>query len=151
MQNTKIVIMTENASVSVNLTGKRNFMHLARKSDNYKGDEDHKQLLIDMLWSHYGIAAIRAEPFKTLLGKHRIPDVRSTNYPGETLYFELDGEYHGFGDELTTSDYTYRKQQDYKDLGYHLITINKAVTDGYDADLMKVILESHNLQDLRTK
>jgi len=142
--------MTVSANVNVNLTGKRNFMHLSRKSDNYKGDEDHKQILIDLLWNHYGIAAIRAEPFKTLAGKHRTPDVRTTNYPGEVLYFELDGEYHGFGDALTTSDYTYRKQQDYKDLGFHLITINKSVTDGYNEELIKVILDSHNIKMLKS-
>ena len=136
------------ANVLVKITGNRAWIDKARKSDNYKGDADDKQLLIDILWKHFHIAAITGDSIETISGRKRIPDVRSTNY-NPTIYFEMDGEYHGFGDELTTSDATYRRNKDYEDLGYKLIVINKSDTDGYDKSKIIANLKAHGIRDQR--
>jgi len=123
--------MMECVSATVSITGKRSYIHASRKSDNYKGDENDKQFLIDLLWSEFGIAAIRPEPIMTYSGKPRFADVKSTN-TNPVLFFELDGEYHGYGDEITTSRGTWERNYDYEQLGHKLLVINKADTNDYN-------------------
>lgn len=139
--STTTVIMTECVSVLVNITRKRSYIWRARKSDNYKGDDKEKQFLIDLLWSDFGIASIRPEPILTTSGKHRFPDLRSTN-TNPIYYFELDGEYHGSGDDISTSAQTWERNRDYDKLGYRLIVINKEATDGYDKKKVRMLLKS---------
>jgi len=128
---TKTAIMMFGVSATVNITGKRSYIHASRKSDNYKSDEMDKQFLIDLLYQEFGIAAIRPEPIMTLSGKPRYADVKSTN-TNPVLFFELDGEYHGYGDEITMSRGTWERNYDYEQLGHKLLVINKADTDGYN-------------------
>ena len=142
---TKTVIPIESVNAIVNITSKRGWIHRARKSENYEGDEMDKQKLIDILWSRFGISAIRPEPIMTIQGKPIYPDVKTTNLD-ENIYFEMDGLYHGWGDEITTTDYTFKKQQAYKDLGHTMITINKEATNGYETDLIIELLEAWGLK-----
>jgi len=141
----KIVIMIEPASVHVSITRRRGWIHKARKDIDYEGDTMDKQKLINILWEHFRISAIRPEPVMTLQNKPIYPDIKTTNLV-EAIYFEMDGEYHGWGDEMTTTDYTYRKQQAYEQLGLKMITINKAATNGYDTDLIIELLETWGLK-----
>jgi len=139
--------MTGLASVPVSITGKRGWIHKARRSDNYEGDEMDKQKLINILRDYFGIASIRPEPYIALTGRPRYPDVKTTDHdPG--YYFELDGEYHGSGDSISTTDATYRRNKDYKDLGYNLIVINKEATNGYETVLIIELLEAWGLKKL---
>ena len=120
----------EFVSVHVNLTNKRRFVHEARKSDNYGWDEDDKQRVIDIIRNFFGIHCIRSDRIN--VGSYgRIPDLHTTDcYP--TRYIELDGDYHGFGDGITTTNKTRRRNTEYEEKGLDLIVINKSLTDGYD-------------------
>jgi len=111
-------------------TMKKQWIYRARKSDNYTWDEDDKQKVIDILRDEFGIHSIRSDGLPDI---RRIPDIETTDiYP--TIYIELDGGYHGFGDDVSTVDKTKRRNQDYIDKGYKLIIINEADTDGYSRD-----------------
>ena len=120
----------EFVSVHVNLTNRRSFMHRARKSDGYQGDEDDKQRVISIIVKFFGIHCVRSDLIDVGLNG-RIPDLRSTD-TNPVYYIELDGEYHGFGDELTTSQKTERRNREYEEKGLELIVINKAQTNGYE-------------------
>jgi len=137
--------MTGNASVPVSITSKRGWIHRARKGENYEGDELDKQKLINILRDDFGISAIRPEPIMTVEGKPIYPDVKTTDLR-ENIYFELDGPYHGWGDEMTTTDYTYKKQMAYQDLNLKMITINKEATNGYETVLIIELLEAWGLK-----
>jgi len=139
--------MTGLASVPVNITSKKGWIHRARKGENYEGDDMDKQKLIGILRESFGITGIRPEPIITLRGSPRYPDVKSTN-TDPVYYFEMDGEYHGSGDSISTTDATYRRNKDYKDLGYDLIVINKEATNGYETDLIIELLEAWGLKRL---
>ncbi len=127
------------------ISGKRSYIHQARKSDNYSSDEDDKQMLIDLLWSEFHIAAIRPDFFVANDGKRIYPDVRTTNYPDGTIYFELDGEYHGAGD-ITTSDKTWRRNHRYEESNKDLIVINKEDTNGYEKNKIMEILKAQGFR-----
>lgn len=116
-------------SVSVNITGKRRFIHSARRSDNYTGDTDDKQRLIDILRDHFGIHSITAEPILLSAKRCIIPDVVTTDYDPLT-YFELHGRYHGLPD--VPSQYTLAKRDKYADLGLKCIEIWEEDTDDYN-------------------
>ncbi len=143
-----VVIMIEFASVVVNLTNKRSYVWRARKSENYKYDDDDKQRVIDILWQEFGIAAVRGDPIETASGRRRIPDLRTTNHC-PAFYVELDGDYHGFGDDLTTSDATFRRNEDYERLGAKLIVINKSESDGYSKKFIVEKLKILGIKDQR--
>ncbi len=129
----------------MNISRKRSYIHQARRSDNYSSDEDDKQMLIDLLWSEFHIAAIRPDFFVAHDGRKIFPDVRTTNYLGDTIYFELDGEYHGAGD-ITTSDKTWRRNHRYEESNKNLIVINKEDTNGYEKNKILEILKSHGFK-----
>ena len=132
-------------SVLMNITGKRSYIHRARRSDDYSSDEDDKQFLINLLWSEFHIACIRGEPFLGYDGKRVYPDVKTTNYDPVT-YFELDGEYHGFGDHITKTKKTQRRDDRYIRAGNNLIVINKADTNDYDKHEVIKLLQSFGLK-----
>jgi len=129
----------------MNISGKRSYIHKARKSDNYSSDEEDKQMLIDLLWSEFHIAAIRPEFFVAHDGVRILPDVRTTNHPDGTFYFELDGEYHGAGD-ITTSDKTWRRNHRYEESNKNLIVINKEDTNGYEKNKIMEILRGRGFR-----
>ena len=129
-------------------TGKKEWIHRARRSDNYGGDDDDKQILIDILRDNFGIHSVRGDVVHTIRNTVRYPDVTTTDYL-PTLYLELDGEYHGFGDDISTSNGTFRRNKDYEDLGYRLIVINKLDTDGYNKRKIVALLKAHGIRDQR--
>jgi len=127
------------------ISGKRSYIHKARRSDNYISDEEDKQMLIDLLWSEFHIAAIRPDFFVANDEVRIFPDVQTTNYPGGTFYFELDGEYHGAGD-ITTSDKTWRRNHRYEESDKNLIIINKEDTNGYEKNKIMEILKDQGFR-----
>jgi len=127
------------------ISGKRSYIHRARRSDNYISDEEDKQMLIDLLWSEFHIAAIRPQFFVAHDGRRIFPDVVTTNHPDGEFYFELDGEYHGAGD-ITTSDKTWRRNHRYEESGKKLVVINKEDTNGYKKNRVIEILKSHGFK-----
>jgi len=122
-----------------NLTNRYSYVHKARKSDNYKSDEEDKQNFINLMWDCFRIACIRGDAFMGFDGKTVLPDVKTTNYSPET-YFELDGEYHGSGDDVSTTDKTWRRNARYDKAALRMIAINKADTNGYEPKKVLKIL-----------
>ncbi len=127
------------------ISGKRSFVWKARKSDNYKYDEDDKQKVIDIIRKFFNIYCVRCELID--VGTYgRIPDLRTTNH-NPILYIELDGAYHGFGDEISTTKKTSRRNLEYEEKGLGLIVINKELTDGYEekkvVEMLKPFIKSN--------
>ena len=129
----------------MNITGKRSYIHTARKSDSYSSDEEDKQMLIDLLWSEFHISAIRPEPFMANDGRRVFADVMSTNQPEGNIYFELDGEYHGSGD-ISTSDKTWRRNHRYDEAKKTLIVINKEMTNDYEKSKIIELLKAQGFK-----
>jgi len=123
----------------------KKWIDLARKSDNYTWDEDDKQKIIDILRDEFGIHSIRSDGLPDI---RRIPDLETTDIC-PTVYIELDGGYHGFGDDISTVEKTKRRNQQYVDMAYRLIVINEADTDGYDEDKIIGVLKAHGIKDQR--
>jgi len=136
--------MMEYVNVLMIITGKRRYIHRARRSDDYSSDEDDKQFLINLLWSEFKIACIRGEPFLGYDGKRVYPDCKTTNYNPET-YFEMDGEYHGFGD-ITKTKKTKGRDDRYIKSGKNLIVINKAGTNDYERKQIIKLLQSYGMK-----
>ena len=127
----------------------KEWIYRARKSDNYTWDEDDKQKVIDILRDEFGVHSIRSDGIRTARGTNRIPDLETTDvFP--TVYIELDGGYHGYGDDISISTRTLRRNEDYADLGYELIVINEADTDGYDEARVIAVLKAHGIKDQRS-
>ena len=98
--------MIESVNAPVKITGKRFYIDQARKSPDYAGDRDDKDLLRNILWKNFGIAAIEPpNALECLDGTHIWADLRTTNYKPVT-YFEMHGPYHPQIND--SSDYTYR-------------------------------------------
>lgn len=97
----------------MNITNKRSFIHKARKSQNYKYDDDEKQMLINVLWKHFKIASVRAAPIMQDDKILMVPDVVTTNHSPK-IYFELNGLGHGW-DEFPSSR-TWEKRHLYETL-----------------------------------
>ena len=125
----------------MNLTNKRSYVHKARKSDNYKYDLDEKDKVRKILLERFGLYAFEDEVI-TWSEEHRYPDLFIKS---EQTAIELDGEGHGFGDDITTTDKTWKRNRFYEDIGMKLIIINKAVTE-YEEDKIIQCLELHGLE-----
>jgi len=123
------------------ITNKRSWIGKARKSENYVGDRDDKQHLINILRESFGIHSITSEPILCLDGKHIIPDIETTDYDPKT-FFELHGEYH----EQVEGDYTSRKKEKYFELGLNLVEIWKNLTDGYDEVMIIEVLKKNGIR-----
>lgn len=125
------------------ITNKRSWLAKARESENYAGDRDDKQHLINILRESFGIHSITSEPLLCLDGKHIIPDVETTDYNPKT-YFELHGEYHEQIED--SSDYTWRKRKKYEELGLNLVEIWKTLTDDYDEIMVVMVLKQNGIR-----
>ena len=117
----------------MNITNKRSWVHKARKEGRVLGDVDQKFKLIEILREEFGIHGLTDEVVYDMEGNFRRPDVFSRAYK---IAFELDGEYHGSGDEVSMSEQTRERNAFYNRQGIQCIMINKEMTEGYDRDLV---------------
>jgi len=122
---------------------KKQWIHRARKLDSYNWDEDDKQKVIDIVRTSFGIHLIR-DAVVVHNGKARYPDLKSTNY-SPLLFVELDGEYHGAGDEITETTRTGRRNEFYQKQNLQLIVINKEATEGYKKERVIEVLEANGV------
>jgi very-short-patch-repair endonuclease len=107
---------------------KKSWIHQARKSDNYSWDYKEKDKVNWILREHFGFAGVFDEPVGTR-EDHRFPDIYVRH---RCLVIELDGEYHGSGDDISTSAKDSGRYEWFRQHGFKLIVINKEATDGYD-------------------
>jgi len=124
--------------------GKKSFIHKARKERNDPVDTPEIWKLIRILRDYFGLVGLTGEVFKTLEGLV-YPDVYNKSHQ---IAFELDGEYHGYGDDISTSDGTWKRNSRYKSANIKLIIINKAATHYSDKAIIEV-LETHGLVRIR--
>jgi len=122
---------------------KKQWVHRARKQDNYKSDTEQKNDLNWTLRRHFGFAGCFDRVAVGTPAHFKKPDliVEHRDY-----VFELDGEYHGFGDAATTSDKDKERESWYAKRGYKLFVINKYVTEKYREDLVIARLEAQGLE-----
>ena len=123
---------------------KKQWIHRARKQDSYKYDIDDKDKINRLLKREFGFSGITDEGIGTVTD-HKFPDIYVRH---RDLVIELDGEYHGNGDPISTSAKDFERYAWYKKHGLNLIVINKNDTDGYDEDLVIARLETCGLKRL---
>ena len=126
---------------------KRSFIHRARKSENYSGDEEDKQKVITIIREEFGYHFVRPlRALQCLDGSYILPDLVSTDYRIKT-YIELHGFYHN--DIEDSTDYTYQKRKKYLELGLELIEIWKDKKHGYTRENVITRLESHGFTRIK--
>ena len=123
------------------LTGKKQWVHKYRKEHPEERDMDEKFLLIEILRNEFGLHGLTGEV--VVVGEKFVyPDVfvKSTE-PQQA--FELDGYYHGDGENLRERD---RVRDDlYKIARVNVFHINRRATDNYRRELIIECLRSKGL------
>jgi len=117
-------------------------MYLARKSDSDNYDDKEKDKVNWMIRKHFGVAGIFDEPIGTK-EDHKFPDIYIRH---RSIVIELDGEYHGNGDLISTSSKDYERHDWYRKHGLVLIVINKEATNGYDEKLVVARLKAMGMR-----
>jgi hypothetical protein len=121
---------------------KKQWVHKYRKEHPEERDLQEKFLLIEILRTEFDRYGLTGEVCE-LNGRIRFPDVLvKACSPQEA--FELDGEYHGWGE--STSDKDYKRNEHYAKMGIKLYIINKVATEGYKPELIKMVLREQGLK-----
>jgi len=109
---------------------KRQWMHKYRKEHPEERDLVEKFLLIKILREKFGRYGLTGEVVN-IGEEYRYPDVMVNSIEPQEVY-ELDGEYHGFGEIQGRKDLS--KDDFYSRAGVTVYHINKVQTDGYSED-----------------
>jgi len=125
------------------ITGKKAWIHKARKEREGEVDIPEKFKLIKILRDHFGMSGTTDDVIVSPSGP-LYPDVLVKRHEPQ-IAFELDGLYHGLGDDITTSTGTYKRNSKYAEVDVKLVIINRAVTE-YDDGLIIEALEAHGLE-----
>ena len=129
----------------MNLTNKRSFVHRANKRRTSESDIPDKFKVMAILKKHFGIITLTDEAIPTPSGHfdYRNPDLFDKQ---NQAVYELDGEVHGWGDEISVRERDQRKLDDYDKIGMKYYIINSAVTRGYSEDLVVSELKKQGLK-----
>lgn len=125
----------------MSITNKRSWIHKARKEREGEGDIPEKFKVIRILRDHFDLHGLTGECICDWEDQALPPKIIEFRFPDifiktEQIAIELDGEYHGFGDDLTISDQTVQRNLFYDRLGIQCITLNKKMTQDYDEGLI---------------
>lgn len=109
----------------MNPTKKKSFINRANQRRLVPSDFDRISELQSIL-SGFGYHSFRGQVIKSdkFLVSERRPDL-ILNYKGVAIPIELDGGIHGFGDEVSETDKTKDRNDDYLRAGYTPIIINE--------------------------
>jgi len=119
----------------------------AKKKQEGGSDRDDKFQVIAVLKNHFGLYGLTGEAFETADQEWVFPDIFVKSSEPQ-IAIELDGEVHGLGDEMTTTDKTFKRNGRYERLGIKLIILNKIQTDGYEDSCVIEVLKNQGLKPL---
>ena len=125
------------------ITGKKSWIHKARKERETEVDLPEKSKVLKILFDHFKLYGTLNEVVLVPSGP-LYPDILIKRHEPQ-IAIELDGLYHGWGDDITTSTGTYKRNAKYAESDVKLIIISKAVTE-YDDGLIIEALEAHGLE-----
>lgn len=122
--------------------------HVSRAMQSWSddGDINEKFRLIRILKEVFGLYGLTGEHLTTLEGEWIKPDVFVKSSEPQ-IAFELDGDIHGLGDDITTTDSTWKRNERYAKLSVKLIIINEALTKYEDQEIIEV-LKLHGLKEI---
>lgn len=126
--------------------GTGRYVSRAMQSWSDDGDINEKFRLIRILRERFGLYGLTGERLTTLEGEWIKPDVFVKSSEPQ-IAFELDGDIHGLGDDITTTDSTWKRNERYAKLNVKLIIINEALTKYEDQEIIEV-LKLHGLKEI---
>lgn len=116
--------------------GIQSYRHRANKKRTSEIDIPDKFKVMKILKLRFGIITLTDEVVSTPGGyaTYRKPDLFDKQH---RRAFELDGEgVHGWGDQISLRERDWRKLTDYELIKLPYYTLNSAVTQGYDEELV---------------
>jgi hypothetical protein len=132
------------------------FQHKWRRENpgQSKSDWDGKYIIKEVLSEHFGLSGVTDKVifvpaiYDTVCGKDTCIQLERKRYPDvfvePNLAFEADGEYHDISTEMPLK-FDIEKRLDYDRVGIRYYIVNKYVTNGYQKDLVRQVLEDQGL------
>ena len=125
------------------------YEHLAKRNREGEQDIPDKFKVINILREDFSLYGLTGETLMIDSEHCRLPDILIKGKP--TVVIELDGEFHGNGEDISKKDSDIDRDNDYRRLGVKLIIINKLSTNGYEYDQVKQALLQNGLELLQSK
>lgn len=120
------------------------FQHLAERNRTGELDLDDKFKIIKILRNVYGLHGLTGEILMIDSESCRLPDILIKGV--RPIVIELDGEWHGMGDQISKKERDVQRDKDYESIGVKLVIINKELTDGYETKKVINVLDGNLLR-----
>jgi hypothetical protein len=120
------------------------YQHLAVRNREGEKDLYEKFKVISILRNEFGLYGLTGEILMIDSESCRLPDILVKGVI--LIVIELEGEWHGVGDQISKRDKDVIRDKDYHSIGVKLILIYKELTDGYDTEKVIKVLEENGLK-----